>query len=59
MEEKYKIEIHDVTTKSTTVYQTEGNSFYEVFLIARAIQRNKKYLLSHTTEIMRIEKYSK
>ena len=59
MKEKYEIEINDVTTKSTTVYQTEANSFYEVFLIAKAIQRKNKYLLNHTTEIMRIEEYSK
>ena len=59
MKEKYEIEIQDVTKKSTTVYQTEANSFYEAFLIAKAIQRKNKYLLNHTTEIMRIEKYSK
>ena len=59
MKEKYEIEIHDVTTKSTIVYQTEANSFYEVFLIAKAIQRTNKYQWNRKAEIMRIEKYSK
>lgn len=59
MEEKYEIEIHDITTKSTIVYQTKANSFYKAFLIAKAIQRTNKYQWNRKTEIMRIEKYSK
>ena len=56
MEQIYEIEIHDVTTKSTTVYQTKANSSYEAFLIAKRIQRKNKYQWNRKTEIMRIEK---
>ena len=55
MKETYEIEIHDVTTKSTTVHQTEANSFYKAFLTAKAIQRTNTYQWNRKTEIMRIE----
>ena len=56
MKEKYKIEIHDITTNSISVYEHEANSFYDAFLTAKEIQRVYKHSWGKKTEIIKIEK---
>lgn len=56
MKEKYEIEIHDITTKSISVYVHEENSFYDAFLTAKEIQRIYKNEWKRKTEIIKIEK---
>lgn len=55
---KYEIEIHDITTNSTSIYVHKAGSFYDAFLTAKAIQRVNIKFWNRKTEIKRIEKCS-
>lgn len=59
MEKNYEVEIHDIETDTTHVFEIFATSFEDAYLQAGVLKNHYKYLLEKYGELIAIKKKQK